>query len=135
MDFETKIVIILRDNLEVWQKLNITAFLMSGISGAENIIGEEYIDADGQKYLSMCKQPIMIFASETYKLREILKKSFNKEIKVSVYTEELFNTYNDMDNRNMVARYKTDDLNLVGIGIIGKKNHISKLTKGLNLHS
>jgi hypothetical protein len=33
MAFETKIVIIIRDDLLIWQKLNVTAFLMSGISG------------------------------------------------------------------------------------------------------
>jgi hypothetical protein len=32
--FETKIAIIVRDDLAVWQKLNVTAFLTSGIAGA-----------------------------------------------------------------------------------------------------
>ena len=32
--FDTKITIIIRDDLATWQKLNVTAFLMSGITGA-----------------------------------------------------------------------------------------------------
>jgi hypothetical protein len=32
--FDTKIVIILRDDLKPWQELNVTAFLASGIVGA-----------------------------------------------------------------------------------------------------
>ena len=32
--FDTKIAIIIRDDLATWQKLNVTAFLMSGITGA-----------------------------------------------------------------------------------------------------
>ena len=32
--FDTKIAIIIRDDLATWQKLNVTASLMSGITGA-----------------------------------------------------------------------------------------------------
>lgn len=53
---------------------------------------------------------------------------------MTIYTEELFKTYNDTDNRAKIAEYKTDDLNLVGIGMIGKKNHVDRLTKGFKLH-
>ncbi|MGQ3295335.1 MAG: DUF2000 family protein, partial [Shinella sp.] len=31
--FDTKFAVILREDLEVWQKLNVTAFLSSGIIG------------------------------------------------------------------------------------------------------
>lgn len=33
MIFDTKIAIVLRDDLAVWQKLNVTTFLVSGIAG------------------------------------------------------------------------------------------------------
>ena len=33
MTFDTKIAVVLRYDLEVWQKLNVTAFLVSGIAG------------------------------------------------------------------------------------------------------
>ena len=33
MQFDTKIAVILRDDLPTWQKLNVTAFTMSGIAG------------------------------------------------------------------------------------------------------
>ena len=39
--FDTKIAIIIRDDLATWQKLNVTAFLMSGITGANlGIVGK-----------------------------------------------------------------------------------------------
>jgi hypothetical protein len=31
--FDTKVAIVVRDDLQNWQKLNVTAFLMSGIVG------------------------------------------------------------------------------------------------------
>lgn len=124
----------MRDDLLVWQKLNVTAFLMSGIGGTQNIIGEPYVDDDGVAYLPMSQQPIMIYSASNQELKEMLKKSLTKEVEMTIYTEELFETYNDADNRAKIAEYKTDDLNLVGIGMIGKKNHIDKLTKGFKLH-
>ena len=42
MDFDTKIAIIVRDDLATWQKLNVTAFLTSGVTGADqSLFGEE----------------------------------------------------------------------------------------------
>lgn len=134
MEFDTKIKIVLREDLEMWQKLNVTAFLMSGIAGTQNIIGEPYLDADNVQYLPMSQQPIMIHSSTGERMKDLLRKALTKEVVIAVYTEELFGTYNDEDNRAMVAKFKTDELNLVGIALRGKKNHVDKLLKGFDLH-
>lgn len=134
MEFDTKIKIILRDDLEPWQELNVTAFLMSGIGGTQNIIGQPYVDKDGIEYLPMSQQPIMIHTGSGEQIKELLKKALTKDCVMTIYTEELFHTYNDDDNRAMVAQFSTDELNLVGIGIRGKKNHVDRLTKGFELH-
>jgi hypothetical protein len=134
MEFDRKLVVIIRDDLLVWQKLNVTAFLMSGIGATQNISGEPYVDGDGLVYLPMSQQPIMIYSATGQELKDLHKKALTKEVVMTIYTEELFTTYNDIDNRAKVAEYKTDDLNLVGIGMIGKKNHVDKLTKGYKLH-
>ena len=53
-DFDTKIAVVLRDDLAPWQKVNVTAFLASGVvAGAAESIGEHYADADGNKYAPM----------------------------------------------------------------------------------
>jgi uncharacterized membrane protein len=50
--FDTKIAIVLREDLPVWQKLNMTAFLASGVAHtAAESVGEAYCDGDGTKYL------------------------------------------------------------------------------------
>lgn len=134
MEFDTKIKIVLRDDLEMWQKLNVTAFLMSGIAGTQNIVGEPYMDKDQVAYLPMSKQPIVIYSSQGKSMNELLQKALTKDVAISIYTEELFLTYNDEDNRGAVAKCKTDELNLVGIAMRGKKNHVDKLCKGFDLH-
>lgn len=72
--FDTKIKIILRNDLEPWQELNVTAFLVSGIAGTQSIIGEPYIDVDGMQYLPMSQQPIMIHTANVEQLRDIMKR-------------------------------------------------------------
>lgn len=134
MEFDTKIKIVLRDDLEMWQKLNVTAFLMSGIAGTQDIVGQPYMDKDQFQYLPMSQQPIMIHSSTGEKMGELLQKSLTKEVAMAIYTEELFHTYNDEDNRAMVAKFATQELNLVGIAIRGKKNQVDKLFKGFELH-
>ena len=134
MKFDNNIVAILREDLLVWQKLNVTAFIMSGIGGQQDVLGEPYEDGSGNRYLSMSKQPIMIYSAKGEQLKDLLLKALHKEVDMSIYTEELFTTYNDDDNRAKVAEFNVNDLNLVGIGMIGKKNHVDRLTKGLKLH-
>ncbi len=134
MDFDTKIVVILRDDLATWQKLNVTAFTISGIAGTEQIVGENYIDASGNVYLPMSRQPILIFSANREKIREVYERAMKRNMRISIYTEELFKTYNDEDNRAEVANVKSEDLNLVGLAIRNTKRQIDTVCKGLTLH-
>ncbi len=134
MEFDTKIKIVLRDDLEMWQELNVTAFLMSGIAGTQNIIGQPYVDKDNVQYLPMSQQPIMIHSATGERMKELLQTALTKEVVIAIFTEELFMTFNDEDNRAMVAQLKTEELNLVGIAIRGKKNQVDRLLKGFDLH-
>ncbi len=82
----------------------------------------------------MSQQPIMIHSATGDQMNDLLKKALTKDVVISIFTQELFNTFNDEDNRTMVANFKTDELNLVGLGIRGKKNHVDRLLKGFELH-
>ncbi len=59
----------------MWQKLNVTAFLMSVISGTQDIMGLPYVDKDKNEYLPMAVQPVMIHTTSGGSLGELLKKS------------------------------------------------------------
>ena len=49
MQFDTKIAIIVREDLQDWQKLNVTAFLTSGLIGKrQDLIGDPYEDGTGR---------------------------------------------------------------------------------------
>lgn len=51
MQFDTKIAVVIRTDLEAWQKLNVACFLTSGIAAAfPECIGEPYSDGSGTPY-------------------------------------------------------------------------------------
>ena len=134
MKFDTKIAVVVRDDLQVWQKLNVTAFTVSGIAGTQDVMGENYQDASGVTYLPMIKQPIMVFCADREKMKSIYQKALQKEIEFTVYTEELFSTPNDDQNRAAVRAVPSQDLNLVGLALFGRKKAIDKVMKGVPLH-
>ena len=73
MMFDTKIAIGVCEDLATWQKLNVTAFLMSGIVGAApEIVGEPYRDAAGNVYSSLSIQPVIVLAADRATLSSIL---------------------------------------------------------------
>ena len=76
MRFDTKIAVVVRADLPTWQKLNMTAFLVSGIAATEaEIVGEPYEDASGTRYLPMFRQPVLVFGATAEQLREVYRRS------------------------------------------------------------
>lgn len=133
--FDTKIAVLLRDDLAGWQRLNATAFLVSGIAASvPEVVGEPYADADGVGYLPMFRQPVLVFEGGAATLRTAHERALSRGLTVSVFTSELFSTGNDKDNRAAVRAVGTVDLDLVGIGVHGPKNAVDRILKGARLH-
>jgi hypothetical protein len=133
--FDTKVAVLLHEDLASWQALNVTAFLVSGIATDKELIGDPYEDADGTEYLPMIRQPIVVFAGDSSQLKAAHAKAESRELAMSVYTREMFATGNDRDNRAAVRAVGRDDLDLVGIAVHGPKNGVDKAFKGVQLHS
>lgn len=133
---KTKIAVVVRDDLAVWQKLNVTAFLTSGIAaGRDGVVGEPYEDGSGRTYLPMFGQPVLVYAADADEIRTVHEKALGRELPMTIYTEELFATGNDVDNRAAVRAVETAKLALVGVAVHGPRNAVDKVFKGLRLHS
>ncbi|WP_037080697.1 DUF2000 family protein [Neorhizobium vignae] len=134
--FDTKIAIVLRDDLAPWQELNVTAFLTSGII-AQNpaIIGQAYRDAAGHVYNPMSIQPIVVLTADKETLRTIHRRSLEREVTTSAYIEEMFSTGHDAANREVFAQFSPEDAKLVGIAIRTEKKIVDKITKGSKMHA
>lgn len=133
--FDTKIAVLLRSDLPVWQRLNVTAFLVSGIGTAEpEVIGEPYEDGGGVGYLPMFRQPVLVFAGDKEMLTAAHARAVSRGVTLSVFTSDLFSTGNDRDNRAAVRAVGTDQLDLVGLAVHGPRNAVDKIVKGASMH-
>ncbi|MFC3165227.1 DUF2000 family protein [Ciceribacter thiooxidans] len=133
--FDTKIVVVLREDLASWQKLNVTAFVTSGIVAQEaSIIGEPYRDAAGNVYNAMAGQPIVVLSADASTLSTIHRRSLERGVTASLYIEEMFSTGHDAANRAVFAEFAPDNAKVVGIGLRAEKKLVDKITKGARLH-
>ncbi|MGW2250723.1 DUF2000 family protein [Kitasatospora sp. NPDC001660] len=133
--FDTKIAVLLREDLEPWQRLNVTAFVVSGLGTASpEVIGEPYEDADGTGYLPMFRQPVLVFEGTKEVLAAAHRRALARSLHSAVFTSDLFATGNDRDNRAAVRAVGTDRLDLVGMVVHGPRNAVDKVLKGARMH-
>ncbi|HSX00579.1 MAG TPA: DUF2000 family protein [Patescibacteria group bacterium] len=132
---DTKVGIIIRDDLLDWQKLNVTAFLSTGIAAsAPESIGKEYEDGAGRKYLPLIIQPIFIYAASQEHLIRTNDRAVRREVKPAIYAEGMFKTDNDVDNRAVVKELTDEKFNIVGVAIRADRKTFDKIVHGLKLH-
>lgn len=136
MQFDTKIALVIRSDIEGWQKLNVAAFLASGIAAAFPIsVGEPYEDGSGTPYLSLIGQPILIYGGDGAQLARALDRALTRDVKPAIYTEDMFKTTHDAANREAVRAVTRPDLNLVGLGFRADRKVVDKILDGLKFHA
>ena len=135
MEFDTKIAVVLRDDLAVWQKTNVTAFLVSGIAGTvDGVVGEPYRDASGNEYLPMFVQPVLVYEADREALRRAYERALARDVTPAIYTRELFETPHDVANRAAVAGVPAEELDLVGIALRAERKTVDKVVDRLRFH-
>ncbi len=134
--FDTKIAIVLRDDLAAWQELNVTAFLVSGlVAQTPGMIGEPYVDRDGNRYSPMSVQPMIVLSADAETLARIHGRALGRGVICSLYMEEMFTTGHDAANRAVFAEFAPDDAKVVGIALRADKKLVDKITKGARMHA
>lgn len=133
--FDTKVAVLVHEDLPVWQKLNVTAFLATGIAGAApEAMGEPYEDAAGRLHARLLGQPILIFAASTDVLQRAWQQSVQRNLRRSAYVRGMFETGHDAANRAVFRAEPADAPDLVGVALHGPKKDVDKSTKGARLH-
>ena len=123
--FDTKIAVLLRDDLAPWQELNVTSFLISGVVGAApEAIGDPYEDADGTRYLALLRQPVLVYAGDAALLTAVHARALARDLVPAVYISEMFSTGHDAANRAAVRAVSRDALDLVGLAVRGPRTAI-----------
>jgi len=134
--FDTKIAIVIREDLMVWQKLNVTAFLMSGVVGAApGLIGEPYEDAAGNLYNSLSIQPVIVLSADQETLNTIHRRTLERSVRAALYIEEMFSTGHDEANRAVFKQFAPENAKVVGLSLRDDKKIVDKITKGAKMHA
>ncbi len=134
MKFDTKIAIAVRDDLATWQKLNMTAFLASGIASTGEAIGADYVDGSGRRYRPMFRQPVMVLAGSGEALRGAYDRAQARGLAMAIFTDPLFGTGHDEANRAAVAATPPEQMAIAGFAVHGPRNDVDRALKGLTLH-
>lgn len=133
--FDTKIAVVLRNDLASWQSLNVTAFLAGGLVGNDaGLIGEPYVDGADNRYNALIRQPIVVLSADTTTIAKVHKRAIERNVRCSVYVEEMFKTGHDSANRAAFAQHGPDDAQVVGIALHTDKKTVDKITKGARMH-
>ena len=136
MVFDTKVAILVLDDLAVWQKLNVTAFLATGIAGAApEAMGEPYEDAADRRYTPLLGQPILVFAAQPQALLHAHRSAIAQGLTCAVYVRAMFATGHDAANRAAFKAEPADAPDLVGIALRGPKKAVDKATRHAALHA
>ena len=134
--FETKIAFVVREDLAVWQKLNVTAFLSTGVVGSDtSLLGERYEDASGNRYNRLARQPMIVLSADAATIRKIYRRALERNASLSLYIDEMFGTGHDTANRAAVKQYEPDEMKVVGLALHDDRKIVDKITKGAKLHS
>lgn len=132
MLYPTKTALVLRGDLAAWQKANVAAFLTGGLAHRfPEMIGEPYRDADQHVYTPLVREPIFIYGADAAGMKRTYERARNRNLDFGIYTEPLFKTANDIDNRAAVAACARDQLDLVGLALHADRKIIDKVIHGL----
>ncbi len=132
---DTKIGVVVKDNLATWQKLNVTAFLSAGVAATnQDAIGKPYEDGSSNKYLPLFAQPVFVFAASAEHLQRTRSRALSRDVPTAIYTNDMFATNNDPDNRAVVRAVAADSLDIVGLAFRADRKTFDKIISGLKLH-
>lgn len=133
--FDTKIAIVVRDDLAMWQKLNVTAFLSTGIvSQSPEIIGEPYRDKAGNVFNALSIQPIVVVTADLATMAKIHGRALERGVRTSAYVDAMFSTGHDAANRAVFAETGPDDARIAGLALRADRKLVDKIVKGAKLH-
>lgn len=134
--FDTKIAIVLRDDLATWQKLNVAAFLTSGLVGANpGLIGEPYEDQAGNSYLPLAIQPMIVLTAGADGIAKIYRRALERGARLSLYIEDMFATGHDAANRATVKLHAPETMPVVGLALRDDRKTVDRITKGARMHA
>lgn len=136
-DFNNKIVLVVRKDLESWQAANtvahISAYLGNKLQGNFGT-GDNFTTKDGVNHPRNSQYPIIIKrAKSSEQLQNLIGKVREAGVLYHGFIREMIEHNDDADLQNVLGIKKDEEVEYLGIGLFGKNEEVDKLTKKFGL--
>ena len=135
MQFDTKIAIVIRTDLEPWQNSTSRRFLPAASRPRFPTASASPMGMHRHEYLPLIGQPILIYGADRPAISREPERALTRGVAPALYTEDMFKTTHDAANREVVRAVIRAELNLVGLAMRAERKVIDKIVDGLKFHS
>ena len=135
-DFSKKMTVVLRQDLASWQLTNtvghIAAYLGNKMSEPFDT-GEYFVSKDGINFPRNSQFAVVALSATKDELKNLAAKLRNTKLSSIVYVQEMIDMIDDEELAKTLNNIKSDEMNILGIGIFGPKDKLKELTGALKL--
>ena len=128
-----KIAIALDENLGTGFLANAAACIASGLFNGENDLLGEQIEGAECTFIPITKIPILIVKQNKKPWDELLKRAKRSKLKYMIFTKEGQSTTSYAEYIERVNGKKLDEIEIVGIGVLGEDAIVNKFAGDLPL--
>lgn len=123
----------LDENLGAGMLANSAACIASGLfNGEKDLLGEQIEGADCT-FIPITKIPILILKQNKKPWSELLKRVKKNKLKAMVFTREGQSTTSYEEYADRVRGKKLEELNIIGIGVLGEDGAVNSFAGDLPL--
>ena len=128
-----KAAVVLNENLPQGYLLNAAACITSGLfNQTQNVLGEK-IEGNNISFIPITKIPILILRQNKKPWDELLERAKKNKLKYMLFTKEAQSTTSYEEYRERVTNKSLNEVEVVGIGVIGEQKLITKFAGDLAL--
>ncbi len=136
-DFSSKIILVVRKDLEAWQIANtighISAYIGKELTDKFDT-GETFVSKDNVTYPRNSQYPIIIKrAKSNEQLHNLMDKVRDAGVLHHCFIREMIEHTNDADLQNALNNKTDTEVEYLGVGVFGKTEEAEKLTKKFGL--
>ena len=128
-----KIVITLNDELGKGHLANAAACIASGLFNKEDGILGPQIEGDGFTYIPITNIPILIVKKANKTWKELLDRAKRNKLKYMVFTKEGQSTTSYDSYVERVTGKSIDEVEVIGIGVLGDAQQVTRFSGDLGL--
>jgi len=135
-DFSRRMTIAIREDVASWQLTNtvghIAAYLGNKMTEPFDT-GEFFVSKDGIRMPRNSQFPVVALKATKDGLKDVAFKLRSTKLSWIIYTQEMIDMADDEELAQVLSLIRSEEMNILGIGIFGPKDQLKGLTGNLRL--